>query len=106
LPLHVHHSEDEAIYILEGEYEIQCGNQLVNATPGTFVFLPRHVPNSYRNITDSPATFLYITSPGGFERFIEQVDLMSKSGSPDMDKMVKAAREHGIEFLYKANPGE
>ena len=86
------------MYILEGEYEIQCGNQLVNATPGTFVFLPRHVPNSYRNITDSPATFLYITSPGGFERF-EQVDLMSNSGSPDMDKMVKAAREHAIEFL-------
>ena len=48
---------------------------------------------------DSLATFLYITSPGGFERLIEQVDLMSKSGSPDTEKMVKAAREHGIEFL-------
>jgi mannose-6-phosphate isomerase-like protein (cupin superfamily) len=99
LPLHVHHNEDEAMYILGGEYEIQCGNQLIRATSGTFVFLPRDVPNKYRNITDLPATFLYITSPGGFERFIEQVDLMAKSGSPDMEKMVKAAREHGIEYL-------
>jgi quercetin dioxygenase-like cupin family protein len=87
------------MYILEGEYEIRCANQLIKATSGTFVFLPRQVSNSYRNITDSSATFLYITSPGGFERFIEQVDLMSKSDYPDMDKMVKAAREHAIEFL-------
>ena len=98
MPLYLHHNEDEAMYILEGEYEIRCANQLIKATSGTLVFLPRQVPNSYRNITDAPATFLYITSPGGFERF-EQVDLMSKSDYPDMDKMVKAAREHAIEFL-------
>jgi hypothetical protein len=66
--------------VLGGEYEIQCGNQLIKATSGTFVFLPRDVPNKYPNITDLPATFLYITSPGGFERFIEKVDLMAKTG--------------------------
>jgi mannose-6-phosphate isomerase-like protein (cupin superfamily) len=32
LPLHVHHQEDEAMYILEGEYEIQCGDQAFRAT--------------------------------------------------------------------------
>jgi hypothetical protein len=36
-----HHQEDEAMYILKGEYEIQCGDQVIRATPGVFVFLPR-----------------------------------------------------------------
>src|SRR5438105_1428626 len=72
LPLHVHHREDEAMYILEGEYEIQCGNQVFRATSGTFVFLPRDIPNRYQNLGDVPGKFLYITSPGGFEKLIEQ----------------------------------
>lgn len=32
LPLHVHHQEDEAMYVLKGEYEIQCGDQAFRAT--------------------------------------------------------------------------
>ena len=31
-PLHTHHNEDEALYVLQGEYEIQCGLQLVPIT--------------------------------------------------------------------------
>jgi uncharacterized cupin superfamily protein len=36
--LHTHHKEDEALYVLEGEYEIPCGDQTVRAKPGSFVF--------------------------------------------------------------------
>jgi uncharacterized cupin superfamily protein len=32
-PLHLHHREDEAFYVLEGEYEIQSGDDRINATP-------------------------------------------------------------------------
>ena len=50
LPLHIHHREDEAMYILEGEYEIQCGDRTIRATKGTFVFLPRGIPNRFENV--------------------------------------------------------
>ena len=53
LPLHVHHREDEAMYILEGEYEIQCGDRTIHAARGAFVFLPRGVPNRFENVTDA-----------------------------------------------------
>jgi mannose-6-phosphate isomerase-like protein (cupin superfamily) len=43
LPFHLHHREDEAMYILEGEYEIQSGDRTIRATKGTFVFLPKGV---------------------------------------------------------------
>ena len=57
LPLHVHHQEDEAMYVLEGEYEIQCGDQAFRATAGTFVFLPKDIANRYQNLGDEPGKF-------------------------------------------------
>ena len=40
-PEHIHHREDEAFYILEGEFEIECGGEIFRASPGTFALLPR-----------------------------------------------------------------
>jgi mannose-6-phosphate isomerase-like protein (cupin superfamily) len=44
-PLHLHHREDEAFYVLEGEYEIQCGDDKFIASPGTFVLAPNKIPH-------------------------------------------------------------
>lgn len=99
LPLHVHHHEDEAMYILEGQYEIQCGGEVFPATDGAFVFLPKGVPNRYQNIADTPGRFLHITSPGGFEKLVEQISLVAVRGPSDMEKIKENSRQHGVEFL-------
>lgn len=103
LPLHVHHQEDEAMYILEGEYEIQCGNQAFRAIAGTFVFLPKDIANRYQNLGDEPGKFLYITFPGGFEKLVEQTSLLTSGSPPDMQKVMETARQHGIEFIPSGN---
>lgn len=99
LPLHVHSREDEAMYILDGEYEIQCGDQVVRAVRGAFVFIPRATPNRYQNVGSSVGRFLHIASPGGFERLIEETSRLGRSGAPDMAKVVETARGYGIEFV-------
>src|SRR5260370_36285396 len=48
-PLNVHHREDEAMYILEGQYDIQCRDHVIRATPGVFFFLPREKQNRYQD---------------------------------------------------------
>jgi hypothetical protein len=40
-PLHVHHREDEAFYVLEGEYSVFIGGDVITASPGTWVWGPR-----------------------------------------------------------------
>jgi len=99
LPLHIHHREDEAMYILEGEYEIQCGDRTLRADPGTFVFLPRDVPNRYENVGDKPGRFLHITSPGGFEQVVAETSRLLSAGHADMQKVNDVARDHGIDFV-------
>lgn len=85
LPMHVHSREDEAMYILDGEYEIECG--VVRANAGTFVFLPRGTPNQYRNCGAELGRFVYITSPGGFEALVAETSEATKSGPLDMHEL-------------------
>jgi quercetin dioxygenase-like cupin family protein len=65
-PLHVHHREDEAFYVLDGELTFRVGDEVVGAPPGTFVWGPRDIPHQYR--VDSPtARILTLFVPGGGE---------------------------------------
>ena len=49
-PLHIHRNEDQTFYIVEGEFEIQCGDQRFTVTRGAITFLPRDIPHTYRNV--------------------------------------------------------
>ena len=46
-PRHVHHTADEAFYVLEGAMRGHCGDEMWRATAGSFVWLPRDVPHDY-----------------------------------------------------------
>ena len=56
-PLHVHSDEDEFIYIVAGTFRVQIGNELIEATPGSFVFIPRGTAHTWQNVSDAPARF-------------------------------------------------
>lgn len=66
----MHHTADEAFYILAGRLRGYCGDQTWQATTGSFVWLPRDVPHGYTVEGDEPARVLTITVPAGFERFV------------------------------------
>src|SRR5262245_10516964 len=47
-PLHVHHREDEAFYVLDGSATFYVGDDVVvEARAGDFAFGPRDVPHRY-----------------------------------------------------------
>jgi len=48
-PPHVHHSDDEAWYVLEGALCIQMGENVVEARAGSSVLVPRGTPHTYWN---------------------------------------------------------
>ena len=53
---HRHSREDEGFYILEGQYEFRVGAQVIKAGPGDFLFAPRNVPHTYKNVGTAIAT--------------------------------------------------
>jgi quercetin dioxygenase-like cupin family protein len=46
-PLHVHHREDEAFWVLDGEVTFEVGDTTFEATSGDFAFGPRDIPHRF-----------------------------------------------------------
>jgi len=95
-PLHTHHREDEALYILEGEYEIQCGDKTVRAGAGSFIFAPRDVAHKLTNVSTGPSTVLGVVSPAGFEGFWEEISQLA--APPDIEKILAIAKKYELEI--------
>jgi quercetin dioxygenase-like cupin family protein len=68
-PLHIHHAEDEALWVLEGQFIFQIGDETIAAGPGAFIFQPRGVPHTFRLDSAGPARLLVLLVPGGGEGF-------------------------------------
>jgi mannose-6-phosphate isomerase-like protein (cupin superfamily) len=62
-PLHVHHADDEAWYVLEGSLRFRLGDEEFEVGPGGGAFAPRGTPHAYGNARRKPARYLLITTP-------------------------------------------
>jgi mannose-6-phosphate isomerase-like protein (cupin superfamily) len=76
-PLHVHHEDDEAWYVLRGTLEFRLGPEEVEATPGTAVIARRGTPHAYRNSGDQEAEYLVIMPP----RIAALIDAIHEPGA-------------------------
>src|ERR1051326_1271056 len=68
-PAHVHHQTDEALYVIEGEMDLEVGGEPLRAGPVSFAFLPRAIPHRYLPKEPGPVRVLWFLSPAGFEEF-------------------------------------
>src|SRR5579872_3452463 len=59
--LYVHHSDDEAWHVLEGELTFRYADRTEIVGPGTTVFVPAGKPHTYSSGTD--ARYLIILTP-------------------------------------------
>jgi mannose-6-phosphate isomerase-like protein (cupin superfamily) len=59
-PLHVHHRDDEAWYVLEGTLHVQLGEDVIEAHAGSGVFGSRGTAHTYWNPGPSPVRYLLI----------------------------------------------
>ena len=104
-PPHIHHAEDEAFYILEGEKTVTCGDRTWTAGPGAFVFLPRGIPHTYEVRGPTPLRGLQITTPAQFERFAAEVGEPARSltlpppGLLDVEKLLSVSTRYQIEMV-------
>jgi quercetin dioxygenase-like cupin family protein len=84
--LHVHRTQEETFYVLDGECEWQVGDRRFRATPGTFLFIPPGVPHNIANATDKPARVLMTVSPPGHENYFEELaKAVSRDTPPDAE---------------------
>ncbi len=102
-PPHVHEREDEAFYVIEGEYLFGCEDGEVRAGPGTFVHAAKGHRHWWRNVGDGPGRHLEIFAPAGLERMFEEVGepaTATDTAPPPADprRLLEAAPRYGVTF--------
>ena len=91
-PPHVHEREDEAMYVLEGEIVVHCGDDEFRAASRDFVFMPRGQTHAWDVVGDR-AVVLILASPGGLEEFLAEFHAAS-----DWTERDQVAAYHGLTF--------
>ena len=93
-PPHIHSTEEEAFYVLEGELNVLVGERTVTATAGAFVLVPRGTVHTFSKAGTASAKTLTIISPAGFEKFFEEI-----AGPPDLKKIIALAPKYNLEIV-------
>jgi quercetin dioxygenase-like cupin family protein len=73
-PRHVHHDQDEWIYVIDGEIEILVGDKRIRVGAGESVFIPRTIAHVWGCMTDTLAKTINVYQPAGtMEEFFRAV---------------------------------
>jgi quercetin dioxygenase-like cupin family protein len=105
-PPHVQHREDEACYVLEGEYGFLIEGRTFRAGTGSLLYVPRGNLHAHKNVGDRPGRMLVSQTPGGLhELFFEEVGEPPTDGSrpipeepPTAEMIAQIAANFGIEI--------
>jgi mannose-6-phosphate isomerase-like protein (cupin superfamily) len=70
-PLHMHATEDEYFFVLEGEITFYIDGRIVKASVGESAFVLRGLPHCFKNCSTRLARLLVLFTPGHIEGFFD-----------------------------------
>jgi Cupin domain len=94
-PRHVHHSDDEAWYVLEGTLRVQAGENEIEAGAGSAVLAPRGTPHTYWNPGPGRLRNLLIMTPNLFS-LIQGIHTLKERTAASLQQLFQ---EHDSELL-------
>ncbi|MCC5787448.1 MAG: cupin domain-containing protein [Phycisphaerales bacterium] len=97
-PPHIHHNEDEAFFVLEGEVTATVDGVPHRLSPGGFVHVPRGKVRSFTNHTDGMAKILILHAPGSAAGFY--IAMGKLPFPPDLNEVKRLGDRHGIELVF------
>ncbi|MFC5993558.1 cupin domain-containing protein [Pseudonocardia hispaniensis] len=95
VPPHVHPTQDEHIYVLEGVFTLYLDGEWTTAGPGDTVLMPRDRPHAYYNRSENPTRGLFWVSPAG--RLAELFDTLHNLEDPA--EVVRLSATCDVQFL-------
>ncbi len=75
-PLHLHHADDEAWYVIEGTLRVRSGDDEIEARAGAGVFVPRGTPHTYWNPGPERLRYLLVMTSNIY-RMIQEIHAMT-----------------------------
>lgn len=98
-PAHRHLRNDEAFYILEGEFAFSVDGEVVSVGPGAFIFVPAGSAHAFMNRGRSRGRMLEIFSPADFEGYFEELASLRSAGDITRERIAALQEKYGMEVV-------
>jgi DNA-binding transcriptional MerR regulator/quercetin dioxygenase-like cupin family protein len=110
-PRHLHHDQDEWIYVIDGELNFDVGDKRFRVGAGESVFIPRKTAHVWACVSGKPGKIINVYQPAGkMEDFFRA--LGKYDGKPyvhealTLDEFRRLFQDHGMELLGPPLVGE
>lgn len=98
-PVHVHHRQEETIHVVSGRFKVRIGDEHHTVEPGGFAYMPSGIPHAFLNLTDQPAELIVVYTPGGCQKFYEELGPATRTEAPDRHEIGAIFERHGMSLL-------
>lgn len=96
-PLHIHHSQDEIFFIIEGAYYFQVGDEKFQLTVGDSIFLPRKVPHAWTQKSETGKMTVILQPAGKLEDFF--VTMSTLDHEPNQKEIEKIFADNDMQVV-------
>jgi quercetin dioxygenase-like cupin family protein len=96
-PLHVHHSQDEIFYVIDGSYYFQVGDEKFNLTKGESIFLPRKVPHAWTQVSKKGKMTVTLQPAGKLEEFF--ITMAALDHEPTKEEVEKIFADNDMQVV-------
>jgi quercetin dioxygenase-like cupin family protein len=95
-PLHLHVSQDEWFYVIQGEYLFQVGDEKYELKSGDTIFLPRNIPHSFIQLSDKANVIVSYLPAGKMEDFFKTTAAWTVP--PSKELIAQTFEQHGMKI--------
>jgi quercetin dioxygenase-like cupin family protein len=100
VPPHIHLTEDEFIYLVEGEMEVTIGDATHTVRPGDLVKMPRGIPHAVQSTSPAITKSLWTVVPAGkMEAFFRALGTLPTDQPPSPETFARLFAEHDLVLL-------
>jgi DNA-binding transcriptional MerR regulator len=110
-PHHLHHDQDEWVYVIDGEFDFVVGARRLRLTAGESIFIPRKAAHGWAPVVGRPGRVIDVYQPAGrMEEFFRAVgelkdlptreDVVNKTYTDEqVGALHRVFEAHGMELL-------
>ncbi|MFP5080419.1 cupin domain-containing protein [Pedobacter sp. JCM 36344] len=96
-PLHIHHTQDEIFYVLEGSYKFQVGDDQHDLTTGDSIFLPRKVAHAWTQVSAKGKMNVIMQPAGKLENFF--LTMAALKHEPSQQEIAKIFSDNEMQVV-------
>jgi quercetin dioxygenase-like cupin family protein len=71
--LHLHHTSDEAMCVLSGDFSFKIGDSVSRGSAGTWAFMPRETAHAWKNSGSKAGRALFMFTPADAGKLFEEL---------------------------------